>query len=119
LDAGEIITGIRLPDRTGNGRSRYEKHSLRGSIDFPIVGAAVWRDETSMRVAFTAVDRAPVRALVLEAELDGQDLAQERLAELAPLAAKSARVTKTTVQPVTYKRDLMAALFLRAARALA
>jgi CO/xanthine dehydrogenase FAD-binding subunit len=72
-----------------------------------------------MRVAFTAVDRAPVRASVLEGEMDGRAITDQLLAEVAPLAAKSARVTKTTVQPVTYKRDLMAALFLRAARALA
>jgi 4-hydroxybenzoyl-CoA reductase subunit beta len=119
LGDAEIITAVRLPDETGNGRSQYEKHSLRGSIDFPIVGAAVWRDQESMRVAFTAVDRAPVRASVLEGEMDGREITDELLAEVAPLAAKSARVTKTTVQPVTYKRDLMAALFLRAARALA
>jgi CO/xanthine dehydrogenase FAD-binding subunit len=118
LGAGEIMTGIRLPGQTGNGRSQYLKHSLRGSIDFPIVGAAVWRDEKSLRAAFTAVDRAPVRAAVLEEQLEGQTLTDELLAQAAPLAAKNARVSKSTVQPVTYKRDLMAALFLRAARAL-
>jgi CO/xanthine dehydrogenase FAD-binding subunit len=66
-------------------------------------------------VAFTAVDRAPQRAAALEAALAGAPFTEETIRSVASLATKGATITRTTVTPVPYKRDLMAALFVRAA----
>lgn len=114
----ELVTAVALPDSAANGRSHYEKFSLRGAIDFPVVGAAVWAGNGTVRVAFTAVDRAPVRAPALEAELAGKELTADVVEQAAPLASKAAKVAPTTVHPVTFKRDLMASLFVKATRAL-
>ena len=52
------MTAVSVPDASGNGRSCYVKQGLRGSIDFPIVGAAVAQFDGAVRVAYTAVDRS-------------------------------------------------------------
>ena len=114
----EIVTAVSLPRLSANGRSHYEKFSLRGAIDFPVVGAAVWTGAGAVRVAFTAVDRAPVRATALEAELADKELTADVIEQAAALASKAAKVAPTTVHPVTFKRDLMASLFVKATRAL-
>ncbi len=114
-----MVTAIVLPAASANGRSTYEKHALRGSIDFPIVGTAVWRDDTSVRVAYTAVDRRPVRATALEEAMAGGALDEAAAREVSALATKAATITRTTVQPVPFKRELMATLFVRGVRALA
>ncbi len=118
LQASEILTAVVIPNASANGRSRYEKFSLRGSIDFPVVGVAAWRGEEGVRVAFTAVDRAPVRAPALEAALRGRELSGQRIEEASVLAGKAAKVAPTTVHGVGFKRDLMSSLAAKALRAL-
>lgn len=118
LRPAELVTAVSVPDASANGRSCYVKQGLRGSIDFPIVGAAVAQFDGAVRVAYTAVDRSPVRATELEAALAGRELTEDLIQEAAPLSRKAATVTRTTTQPVPYKRELMAALFRKAARSL-
>ena len=118
LGRGEFVIAVVIPREAARGKSRYEKFSLRGSIDFPIVGAAVWRGEGGVRVAYTGVDRAPVRAAELEAELAGKELTDAVLKECATLALKAAKIAPTSVHPVSFKRELMGALFVKAMRAI-
>jgi 4-hydroxybenzoyl-CoA reductase subunit beta len=110
----DLLTAVIIPASSA-GPSAYHKQALRGAIDFPQVGAAVWRGGSAPRVAFTAVDRAPQRAAALEAALAGAPFTEETIRSVASLATKGATITRTTVTPVPYKRDLMAALFVRAA----
>jgi 4-hydroxybenzoyl-CoA reductase subunit beta len=116
LGSGEFVTAVVIPRTAARGRSCYEKFSLRGSIDFPIVGAAVWRGDDAVRVAFTGVDRAPVRAAALEAALAGKRLTDAALKECATVAHKAAKIARTSVHPVSFKRELMGALFAKAMR---
>lgn len=123
LEPAELVTAVAIPERSaangaGAGGSVYLKHALRGAIDFPIVGAAVWRDSDEVRVAFTGVDRSPLRATVLEEALAGRALSTDVIAEVAPLAPKGATITRSTLQPGSFKRELMSALFVRAAGSL-
>jgi 4-hydroxybenzoyl-CoA reductase subunit beta len=118
LRHGEFVTAVVIPQVSVRGKSRYEKFSLRGSIDFPIVGAALWRGDGAVRVAYTGVDRAPVRAMELEAALAGKDLTNAALKECAALAHKAAKIAPTSVHPVTFKRELMGALFIKGMREL-
>lgn len=118
LGRGEFITAVAIPGAAAQGRSRYEKFSIRGSIDFPIVGAAVWRGEGGVRAAFTGVDRAPVRASELEAELAGQEITDASLRRGANLAHKAAKIAPTSIHPVSFKRELMGVLFVKAMRAI-
>lgn len=118
LGPADVVTAVVIPDASAAGRSSYQKHALRGAIDFPVVGAAVWIGGGVVRAAFTAVDRGPVRAPALEEALQGRELKESILAEVAPLSRKAATVTRTTMVSGTHKRELMAALFVRAARSL-
>ena len=118
LGRGEFVTAVVIPHATARGKSRYEKFSLRGSIDFPIVGAAVWRGDGNVRVAYTGVDRAPVRAAELETELTGRKLTDASLKRGANLAHKAAKIAPTSVHPVSFKRELMGVLFVKAMRAI-
>jgi len=71
-----------------------------------------------VRVAYTGVDRAPVRAAELEAALAGKDLTDAALKACAALAHKAAKIAPTSVHPVSFKRELMGALFVKAMRAI-
>jgi len=119
LGRGELLTAVVIPGEAVRGRSRYEKFSLRGSIDFPIVGAALWRADGIVRVAYTGVDRAPVRAVELEAVSAGRELTDDAMRECAVLAHKAAKIAPTSVHPVSFKRELMGALFVKGMRAIA
>jgi 4-hydroxybenzoyl-CoA reductase subunit beta len=119
LGSSEILTAVVISRAAANGRSRYEKFALRGAIDFPIVGAAAWRGDDGVRVAFTAVDRAPVRAREVEVALEGGAWTREAVQTAAALAGKAAKVAPTTIHGVRFKRDLMASLAARALGALA
>jgi 4-hydroxybenzoyl-CoA reductase subunit beta len=118
LGRGEFLTAVVIPGAAARGKSHYEKFSLRGSIDFPIVGAAVWRGSGSVRVAYTGVDRAPVRAAELEAELAGKEVTDASIKGSATLAHKAAKIAPTSVHPVSFKRELMGVLFVKAMRAI-
>lgn len=118
LGRGEFVTAVVIPGAAARGKSHYEKFSLRGSIDFPIVGAALWRGEGAVRVAYTGVDRAPVRAAELETALAGKEFTDDMLKECATLAHKAARIAPTSVHPVSFKRELMGALFIKGMRYL-
>ena len=116
LSAAEIVTEIIIPPETMEGISSYAKFANRGSIDFPIVGAACWAslESKQYRVAFTAVDRKPVRCHRVEAVLNGQDLSEDNLNRACDLAAKEAKPLKTSVYSPAYKRRLMGLLLKNA-----
>jgi 4-hydroxybenzoyl-CoA reductase subunit beta len=113
LKAGEILTEVIIPRKTMDGAASYIKFSNRASIDFPIVGTAFWAStkKKEYRVAFTAVDRKPLRGHQLEASLQNKDLSEEVVAEAADFAAKDAKPAKTSVYAPSYKRRMMGRLF--------
>lgn len=123
LAPGEIVTEVVIPADSASPLCRYEKASLRGAIDFPVVGVAVWIKDGSVRVAYTAVNQAPVRARQLEAELQGLELSelaiQSAVEAAGPLAGKAARVYPTTTYSASQKRELMAGLLAKNLKALA
>ncbi len=91
----EVVTSIRLPADPGT-RSAYVKLRRRGSIDFPIAGAAVAvRLEGDLvagcRIVLGAVGSHPVEALEASRFLLGQTLNGETAMHAAELAAKPAK----------------------------
>jgi len=113
LKPAEILTEIVIPREAMDGVCVYTKFANRESIDFPIVGAAFWAstDTRRYRLAFTAVDRRPVRAQQVEEFLSGKDLSAETVEAAADLAAKDAKPLKTSVYSPSYKRRMMGVLF--------
>ena len=89
--------------------STYFKFANRESIDFPIVGMAFQTspEKKEYRLAFTAVDRRPVRGQKVESFLNGQTLTPEVVEEAAQLASKEATPVKNSLYAPSYKRNLM------------
>ncbi|HYM96101.1 MAG TPA: hypothetical protein VET26_02265, partial [Candidatus Sulfotelmatobacter sp.] len=88
-------TGLRLTSTPGT-RSAYVKLRRRGSIDFPIAGAAVAvRLEGDVvadcRIVLSAVASHPLEVTPAEEFLKGKRAEMETIAETADIAAKPAR----------------------------
>ena len=66
------------------------------------------------RVAFTAVDRKPLRGHHVEDFLKGKDLSEELIEEATRVASKEASPVKTSIYSPSYKRKMMG-LLLRSA----
>src|SRR5437899_9919693 len=91
----EVVTGLRLR-RSLNTRSAYVKLRRRGSIDFPIAGAAVAVELDGDRVESCRIVLSAVASYPLEATAAGEFLAGKRLDHdviqaAADLAARPAR----------------------------
>jgi 4-hydroxybenzoyl-CoA reductase subunit beta len=91
----EVVTELRLRAASGT-RSAYVKLRRRGSIDFPIAGAAVAvRMEgdivASCRLVLSAVASHPLEATAAEDFLKGRRLDAEAIRETAELAFKPAK----------------------------
>jgi 4-hydroxybenzoyl-CoA reductase beta subunit len=116
LSPGDILTEVIIPATDMNGTSGYAKFANRDSIDFPILGSAFWAnpDDRQYRAAFTAVERKPVRALQVEAFLDGKELSEENIAAAGELAATAAKPVKNSVYSPSYKRRMMGLLLKEA-----
>jgi 4-hydroxybenzoyl-CoA reductase beta subunit len=113
LSQGEMITEIIIPTESARGISIYKRFANRGSIDFPIVGSALWASEEKKeyRVAFTAVDQKPLRAKQVEAFLKGKTPDQNTIKKASDLATREAKPLKTSVYSPSHKRRMMGLLF--------
>jgi 4-hydroxybenzoyl-CoA reductase subunit beta len=91
----EVVTGLRLPAIKGT-RSAYVKLRRRGSIDFPIAGAAValqmdGETVTRCRIVLSAVASHPLEARAADEFLTGKSLDEETVRTAAEIAAKPAK----------------------------
>jgi 4-hydroxybenzoyl-CoA reductase subunit beta len=96
----EVVTGLRLPAIKGN-RSAYVKLRRRGSIDFPIAGAAValqmdGETVTRCRIVLSAVASHPLEARAADEFLTGKTLDDETVRAAAEIAAKPAKPLDNT-----------------------
>ena len=93
--SSEVVTGLRLPAIEGN-HSAYVKLRRRGSIDFPIAGAAVALQLEGdvvrrCRIVLSAVASHPLEARAADEFLTGKTLDEETLKAAAEIAAKPAK----------------------------
>jgi 4-hydroxybenzoyl-CoA reductase subunit beta len=91
----EVVTALRLPHIEGN-HSAYVKLRRRGSIDFPIAGAAVALQMEgdvvrSCRIVLSAVASHPLEARAADEFLTGKALDEETVRAVAEIAAKPAK----------------------------
>lgn len=108
-DKHEILTEVIIPREASLGLSSYIKFANRESIDFPIVGGAFWAspETRTYRLAFTAVERKPVRGEKAEAFLNGKALDPEVVEEAMVLASKAAVPVRNSIHDPAYKRTVM------------
>ena len=111
LEAGEIVTGVRIPPGSAGGRQRYDKVMQRGSWDFALVSlAAARRSNGDVRLVLGGVAPTPWRvASSVEEDLASGSLDPEDLATLAERALYDARPLARN----GYKVELAAALLRR------
>jgi len=91
----EVVTGLRLRAEPGT-RSAYVKLRRRGSIDFPIAGAAVavqleGEIVSACRIVLSAVASHPLEAHAAEEFLKGKRADADTIRETAEIAAKPAK----------------------------
>ena len=119
LADGELLVAVHLPAAAAGSPSAYEKARVRGSIDFPLAGAAVrleMRDGAVdvLRVALTGVNPSPQEVSGLEA-FHGGPLDDEALDRLREAVRSQARPMKTTTVAPWYRRRVVGALARRLA----
>jgi 4-hydroxybenzoyl-CoA reductase subunit beta len=91
----EVVTSLRLPAAAGI-RTAYVKLRRRGSIDFPIAGAAValrldGSTVTSCRIVLSAVASHPLEAAEASEFMIGKRADEESVRATAEIAAKPAK----------------------------
>ena len=123
LEAGDMLTAVHLPKALAGSPSRYEKARVRGSIDFPLAGAAVrlemdGRTVKDFVVALTAVNPYPQIVKGTDAYV-GRELTGEALDEIRELVRKQAKPMRTTTVAPWYRRRVVGALARRLTEELA
>ena len=123
LEAGDMLTAVHLPKALAGSPSRYEKARVRGSIDFPLAGAAVRLEMDGKTVkdfviALTAVN--PYPHIVKDTDTYvGKELTDEALDEIRELVRKQAKPMRTTTVAPWYRRRVVGALARRLTEELA
>lgn len=123
LAPGELLAVLHLPKAQAGVPSAYQKARIRGSIDFPLAGAAVWLKQTGgkvdeLRIALTAVNPCPQRVTGLDKYI-GKPLDDAALDEIRELVRKQARPMRTTTTKPWYRRRVTGAMARRMAARLA
>jgi 4-hydroxybenzoyl-CoA reductase subunit beta len=123
LAPGELLTTVHLPKPAAGASSGYEKARIRGAIDFPLAGVAVWLRQDGkrveeLRIALTAVDPYPHRVTGLE-KYAGTALGDEALDEIRETVRAQAKPMRTTTVKPWYRRRVVGALARRLTARLA
>ena len=123
LEAGEFVAVLHLPKSTAGLPSAYVKSRVRGSIDFPLAGAAVaLRMDNGvvaeLRVALTACNPYPQMIKGTD-DFAGKSLDDEALDRLRETVRTQAKPMKTTTVAPKYRRRVVGALARRLAARLA
>jgi 4-hydroxybenzoyl-CoA reductase subunit beta len=123
LAPDELVSVIHLPRTLYGSPSRYEKVRIRGSIDFPLAGAAVRLKMNSGKVeeisiALTGVNPFP-QVIKGTNEYIGKALNDEDLDTLRDSVRKQAKPMKTTTVAPWYRRRVIGALTRRLIKELA
>jgi len=118
--AHEVVVALRLPPSDGV-RSAYVKLRRRGSIDFPIAGAAaaVTMDGDVVgkaRIVMSGVGSHPVEARAADAFLVGRRLDDATIGEAADLAARPAKPLDNTDLSYLWRKRMVRSVVADALR---
>jgi 4-hydroxybenzoyl-CoA reductase subunit beta len=123
LRSGQIVTEISVPSPLPGSGGSYLKMRQRQTVDYALLGVAVHitlHDGAcrSLRLALTAVDRAPL--LIREAEeVKGKPITAEEIERLAMVASRRARPLNNVIELSPRYRRAMVKVYVRSAMALA
>jgi 4-hydroxybenzoyl-CoA reductase subunit beta len=120
LDAGELLTEVRVPASASGAGGDYQKLRQRGAMDYPLLGvaAAVSKDGSDhcvwSRVTLTGVGRGPVSVPEAGKLLSGQRLDDGLVSQVADAAYELARPVNNVGSDASYRRKMVRALTKRA-----
>ncbi len=123
LELGELVVAVHLPKALAGSPSRYEKARIRGSIDFPLAGAAVRLEMDGdkvkdLAIALTGVNPFPQNIKGTASNI-GAVLDEVALDNLRDNVRKQAKPMKTTTVAPWYRRRVVGALARRMTAELA
>ena len=123
LTPNELVSVIHLPKDFRGHPSRYEKVRIRGSIDFPLAGAAIRLKMKNQKVdeisiALTGVNPFP-QIIKGTDNYIGKLLDEKNLDMLRDEVRKQAKPMKTTTVAPWYRRRVIGALTRKLAQELA
>jgi len=123
IEPGELLTVLHLPKSEEKIASTYEKARVRGSIDFPLAGAAVSIKQSGekideLRIALTAVNPYPHLVKGLE-KFSGADLDDAALNQIAKMVQSQAKPMLTTTVKPWYRRRVIGAIARQLTKKLA
>ncbi|MFI5266506.1 MAG: FAD binding domain-containing protein [Chloroflexota bacterium] len=110
LRPGEILTGIRIPERHKGEGLAFVKFLPRSQDDYATVDVAVWLNGRDVRIALGSVGPTVFRASEAEELLKRQP---DALQEAGDLAAQAADPDDDVRGSSAYKRELIKALLPR------
>lgn len=119
LKYNEILTEVVLPPLPEYSAASYRKLRLRDTIDFPILGVAVFiqledRDGKcrNVRLVMGAVGPAPVVVEAAPILMRGKHITSKRIAAVSKAARKMAHPVDNTASSPGYRREMIP-LFIR------
>ena len=124
LGPGELVTAVHLPKDRAGDESSYEKARVRGSIDFPLAGAAVRLRKASdgtiedLAIALTGVNPYPQIVSGLDG-LIGSKLDEDGATLIRETVRKQAKPMRTTTVAPWYRRRVIGAIAKRLVEELA
>jgi aerobic carbon-monoxide dehydrogenase medium subunit len=123
VEAGELLTEVRVPIRPGGGSAYVKVERRVGDWAVAAAGAALWTDAngnvSTVGIGLAAVGAEHFRAAAAEAYLVGRPATEESFAEAGRIAAEHSNPVADQRGPVDYKRHLAGELTVRALRAAA
>ncbi len=109
----ELLTALVIPDQTG-AQSAYVKVRARGSIDFPVIGVAVWMRRRSSdapvedaRVVLGAVFPDPREVPAAAEALIGRALDAESIRDAADAAFRAAKPVDNTDGALSWRKEMI------------
>jgi CO/xanthine dehydrogenase FAD-binding subunit len=120
LDPDEVVTEVRVPAQVDGASGDYQKLRLRGSMDFPLAGAAAVLAGSgagscqSARVVLTAVGTRPLVVEQATQLLEGQQVTEELVDQAAEAAYAAAHPADNVGGDALYRRKMVRVLTRRA-----
>ena len=119
VDAGEMLTEVRLPIRHGAGSAHEKVERRAGDFAIAAVSAAVWLQGGTIAdagIALAALGPATIIASRAEEHLKGKAPSEELFAQAGEIAKEDCAPVPDGRGPVDYKRHLAGVLTTRALR---
>ena len=120
LEPDEIVAEVRVPRPVDGMAGDYQKLRLRGSMDFPLLGVAavLSRNEAGIcnraAVALTAVGTGPIVVEEAPQLLEGQQVTDGLVSQVAEAAYEAARPVDNVGSDASYRRKMVRVLTRRA-----